>query len=620
MMLNGQQIELTGYASIDKPWLKYYDKDADKIGYNIPANKTLWDLYRELLLEQKKIPAIEYFGKSISRQDFISNVEKWARSFKALGIKPDEIVVIYSVVLPEVCAIFFALNAIGAVPYFLKLDSSEEDLRNESKEAKTAIVFDGLWDKIKDSLEDRLDRIIMLSAKDDMPFLIKQFVSVSEKVKGNAFDYRKNAKCISAREVLESGEKWRGEYAEPFTPGRIAAITVSSGTTGTGVKGIMDTNESMIASVMATANAKIRYFKGRKLLLEMPLMASTSLNCLFLLPLYQGMTLIIDPRLSRENWYKHVMKYKPAVTICTGAFWEVFFRKAEEEIRNGKKVDFSFVDSFIMGGAGTTPEKLEWMSRVLKENGSETGIFSGYGLSEIFGVMSVEQHGAKRENTLMDCPVISVGLPIPGFVVSVHGENGEELKYGERGELWAFSPTMMHGYYGKPELTEKTVVDGVVHTGDLCSIDADGYIYCYGRIKNCVYIDGKRVFLFDIANKIRETLNLADCMVEKKEMEDGTIDIVAYVARHPNQYPDEEALLKEIDAFCRKDNINISGYKVYELELPANPATLKPRTNDLDGFVKYEGGNEYEISYEKCVGGLIRINKAKSSQSKQKSA
>ena len=54
MMLNGQQIELTGYASIDKPWLKYYDKDADKIGYNIPANKTLWDLYRELLLEHSR--------------------------------------------------------------------------------------------------------------------------------------------------------------------------------------------------------------------------------------------------------------------------------------------------------------------------------------------------------------------------------------------------------------------------------------------------------------------------------------------------------------------------------------------------------------------------------------
>jgi hypothetical protein len=54
-------------------------------------------------------------------------------------------------------------------------------------------------------------------------------------------------------------------------------------------------------------------------------------------------------------------------------------------------------------------------------------------------------------------------------------------------------------------------------------------------------------------------------MVEKKDMEDGTIDIVAYVARHLDQYPDEAALLKDIDDICRKDNIKISGYKVYEL-------------------------------------------------------
>ena len=64
----------TGYPSIDKPWLKYYNAGAEEEANNIPLNKTVWDVIEERLIKYIDIPAIEYFGRTISRQEFIDMV------------------------------------------------------------------------------------------------------------------------------------------------------------------------------------------------------------------------------------------------------------------------------------------------------------------------------------------------------------------------------------------------------------------------------------------------------------------------------------------------------------------------------------------------------------------
>lgn len=597
----------TGYASIDKPWLKYYSAEARDINDSIPKEKTLWEVYRERMIEQADIPAIEYFGHSISRKAFISLVERWANAFRAMQVKVGEIVAIYSAVFPDVCAIFFALNSIGAIPYFVKLDISHNELEQETKEARIAVVYDGMWKKVKTVFaQERFEHVIVLNAADHMPLPLRYITQISSKVKKESFPEGYGKKYLSARQLFRKAHREKVVPTVSFERGRIAAITSSSGTTASGVKGIMDTNESMLASVLMANAGDVRYLRGRKVLVEMPFTASTSLNCLFLLPLYRGMTLVIDPRLSENTWFDHMMKYKPAVTITTGSIWEVFFREVEKQIAAGKKVDFSFAECLIMGGSGTTPEKLEWMNRLLTENGSDSGLFCGYGLSEIFGVLSVDRFKTQRENRFENCPVISVGIPLPGFVVGVYDEEGKELPYGTRGELWIKSPTVMHGYYGKPELSQKVLVDGWIHTGDLCAIDEDGYIYCYGRMNGHIVVNKKRVYLFDIANDVRTQFRLADCMVERKNLLNGDVSIVMYLVQQEDKRLDSATLYREIDEYLAPE-IVIAGYKEYEVAHPISPTTLKPRTNDLEGFVKWVGEDKMLVAYEEGDNGRLRI-------------
>ena len=600
--------QMAGYPSIDKPWLKYYREGAERAGFEFPKGKRIWELYKETLIKQgDEVPAIQYFGRSISRSEFISLVEQWEKVFRVMNVKPDEIVVLFGPALTEFAEMFMALNAIGAIPYFLKIDSEEADLKKESKEARIAVVLEDMWDTVSNVFtQEHFDFVIVISATDSMPFPLKKIVRGIKAIKGKSFPFQKYTRCISVDQALKKAEQFSGILqCEPFKENQIAAITVSSGTTASGTKGIMDTNESILASIFAMTAAEGRFIKGRKVLVELPFMASTSLNCLFLMPLFSNMTMIIEPRMSAETWFDHIVKYKPAATITTGAYWDIFFQEVEKRKNKGKSIDLSFADGFTMGGSGTSMEKLQWMNNLLRECGSSTPMINGYGLSEVFGVMATQKLEAHSEHRPERCPVNDVGLPLPGFVVSIHDAEGNELKYGERGELWVSSPTVMHGYYNKPELTADTLINGQIHTGDLCSIDEDGFVYVYGRIKNKVEIDGKTSYLFDIADNVRMQFSLAECMVEKKEMEDGSIELVMYIAQWKDQVVNEELLINRINDFY-SGKYQIVGYKVYLTALPANPATLKPRTNDLNGFINYKDGKRIEIAYQKFTNGKHR--------------
>lgn len=92
----------TVFASIDKPWLKYYEPAANETAKKVPSNKTIWDVIEESLIKYKDIPAIEYFKKEISRPDFIDSVYLWARALRGMGVEENEIVPIYGTFFPGV--------------------------------------------------------------------------------------------------------------------------------------------------------------------------------------------------------------------------------------------------------------------------------------------------------------------------------------------------------------------------------------------------------------------------------------------------------------------------------------------------------------------------------------
>ena len=113
-----------------------------------------------------------------------------------------------------------------------------------------------------------------------------------------------------------------------------------------------------------------------------------------------------------------------------------------------------------------------------------------YGLTE--GFMTVlDKHDAIRK-------VGSVGIPAPFMKLRIMDLDGQECAPGEIGEICGKSPMMMPGYYKEPELTEKAIVDGWLHTGDAGYVDEDGYLFLVDRIKDMIISGGVNVYPKDI--------------------------------------------------------------------------------------------------------------------------
>ena len=590
-----EEKKLTGYPSIDKPWLKYYKPDVYEKALNTPVDKSFYRFYVENIFTDPDFPILKYFNATFTTKQFLEMIETWARAFRAVGVNEDEMVPVYGTWSPEIAAIFFALNAIGAHPYFEKLDITEDALRAETDGAKVAVVFEPLWNDIAKAVfnEERFSKVFIVGLSDSMRFPLKQLVKIKNQSSRKGLS---KEKFVFANQIKKLAMTYTAPFEAPFKSDRIAVITTSSGTTSSVVKGVMDTNESALSNVIGTAYSEPGFIRGKECLITLPPTASTAINCFYLLPLYMGMTVRIDPRADEENWAKLILKYKPSLTATTGSLWYSFFRRIDGMRKQGMHVDLSFLDTFILGGSGVTPEQRDYINKMAKECHVASSMDCGYGCSEFFGVITVDKHEIEYQPQSED--VIDVGIPIPGAVVAVFDNNGNELPYDQRGEIWAKGPSIMHGYFGKPELTEQAFSGEWLKTGDIGFVDENGYIYCYGRIKSSVTINGKTVFLFDVANALRRHFDLEDCMVEVKDLVNGKQSIVVYYVQKADSQTSDDNICQQMNSFVEKMGIIVDGYREFSEAFPISPTTLKPKTRYVDGFINYNPmGEKNSISY-----------------------
>lgn len=592
--------EKTGYPTLDKPWLQYYDEGVYEKALSTPKDKSIWEFYKPIIESYENKPIINYFNNSFSGEEYLALIEKWAKTFKALGISPDEMVPVYGTWSPDIAAMFFALNAIGAHPYFEKLDITPEALEKETAGAKVAVVHETLWGSVQEVFkQQRFSNIIVSSLEDNTNFPLHQMLYLKSRI-----DSRKEGstipndkRFIRADEAREIGRDYSGGFEVPFKKGRIASITSSSGTSSSLVKGIMDTNESALANVIGTSLAEPNYREGRTLVVTLPPTASTALNCMYLLPIYRKMQVTLDPRASEDDWFKVVTSSKASVALTTGCMWERLYRDAEERLNKGKPVDLSYSDFYIIGGSGTTKEKLAKMNDILHRCGSKNDMVVGYGSSEFFGVASVDnyRHPDPKKN---DKDIIESGMPIAGATIGIFDDNGNELPYNTRGEIYLKGPSVMEGYFGKEELTKEVLQDGWFKTGDIGEMNENGSLFVYGRKKDSVVIDGVTYYLFDIAGALKKEFDLEDCIAEKKQLKDGKESVVVYFVQRPEKEPlSNKEIVSSMSEFASTYGINIDGFIEYDIAFPISPTTLKPTSRVTNGFVNYNNGNGYEVYY-----------------------
>jgi len=151
----------------------------------------------------------------------------------------------------------------------------------------------------------------------------------------------------------------------------------------------------------------------------------------------------------------------------------------------------------------------------------------------------------------------SIGKGIPGVTLAVLDQNGQAVKPAEIGEIIAKGDNIMKGYYNDPEGTDAVLKNGLLYTGDLATVDDDGFIYVVGRSKNIIKSGGYRISPNEIENEILSLEKFKGCVVFGIPDEILGEAVVAVI-----QIPDakdQHDLPREIFAYC---NQRLPSYKV----------------------------------------------------------
>jgi long-chain acyl-CoA synthetase len=166
--------------------------------------------------------------------------------------------------------------------------------------------------------------------------------------------------------------------------------------------------------------------------------------------------------------------------------------------------DTSTVRTVAFGGSPSADE----LQRMVRETFPNVKAASNaYGLTETSSVATL-----LTPQDAIDRPD-SVGRPVPTVRIRIADDEGHEVPQGETGEVLITGPTLMAGYWGKPEATAEAIRDGWLHTGDIGRVDADGYLYITDRKKDMIIRGGENIYCVEIENRLVAHPDVLDAAV-----------------------------------------------------------------------------------------------------------
>lgn len=544
--------KMTGYPSIDKPWLKYYSGKA----LNITQKECT--LFEYIYKNNNSYPndiAIEYFGNRITYKQLFENVDTCKKAFLKLGVKKDDKVIMFTSSTPETVYVILALCRIGAVANMINPLFSNEQIidRINETDATILIALDQLYVKIADAIKNTcIKTVIIVPVCNSMPAILKNIANIKMKrrISYDSFVIKWNDFISSDTNIL-LGDDAAYEKDRPLV------MVYSSGTTGAS-KGIVLTNDGINATISHYLNSDFPFKRSNTFLQMIPVWFSTGIVLSVLMPICLGITAILEPVFSKESFAKDIKKYKPNMTLSATSLW--IYAVTCKELKNA---DLSFMIYPITGGEQVLSRVEISINAFLKSHKCKAVLLKGYGMCELGGTVSSDTHVVRKTG--------STGVPILNVTVAAFDtETNKEKKYNERGEIRVLSPSRMKEYFKNPDATNKFFYKDESgnmwgRTGDIGYIDKDGFVFILGRTTD-YYISekGKRIYCFDIENIILENENIAQCEIVGLPKDHFQVP-VAHIVLEENCNLSEKELLEAIHNNCTKkltDDCVPCGYKI----------------------------------------------------------
>lgn len=475
------------------PW-----KKASKAS-DIPLTLNYFDgsMFETIENMAKKYPsqiAFDFMGRSTTYKKMVEQIEKCAKALKVLGVRENDCVTIAMPNCPQAIYMFYAVNLVGGIANMIHPLSAEKEIEHylTVSNSVTAVTLDQFYHKFeKIRANTPLVNIIIASIKDELSKPIKAGYMLTEGLKIKKIP--KDAPVIRWNQFMRLSRFCFYKYRVPRVGKNPAVMLYSGGTTGT-TKGIVLTNKNFNALAQQIVATNPMYRPGDKMLAAMPLFHGFGLGVCVHSMLANGGRCILIPRFTPKSYAKQIVKYKCNFIAGVPTLFEALLRLPSME-----GADLSYLKGVFSGGDSLSIELKKKFDAFLKKHGAQIQVREGYGMTETVTACCLTPPSMYKEG--------SIGIPFPDtFIKIVEPDTDKELPYGEEGELLLAGPTVMKRYWDNPKETnltlKKSKTDGLtwVHSGDLGTMDKDGYIYFRGRAKRMIITSGYNVYPSQLEN------------------------------------------------------------------------------------------------------------------------
>lgn len=337
--------------------------------------------------------------------------------------------------------------------------------------------------------------------------------------------------------------------------GDLGAIIYTSGTTAV-PKGVELTFDNLVQNARSCIQ-HIGLNADHVFLGIIPQFHTFGFTALTVVPLVLGATVTYLPRFTPSSVVSTIREQQVSVFIAIASLFGALAAS-----RDTTAEDLASLQYVVSGGEPLSARAAERFEQRFGKR-----ILEGYGMTETSPVVSLNTPEAYRAG--------SVGRPLPGVTVEAVDDDGNVLAPGEEGELVVGGHGVMRGYRDDAEGTARTIRDGRVHTGDLGRVDADGFIYITGRIKDLIIVGGENVYPREVENTLLEHPAVVEAAVVGMADDVRGEVPVGFVILGEGA----EATAEELREFCRG---RLAGYKTPRQirivpDLPRSPTgkTLK---------------------------------------------
>jgi long-chain acyl-CoA synthetase len=496
----------------------------------VHGQDTLPRLFRHVVRERGDRVAMREkdlgIWRGISWREYGEQAKRVGLGLVALGLRPRDVVSIVADNMPEWLYTDLGVMSVAGIPNGIYTTDSARQVEYIVNDSGTRFFFA--------ENEEQLDKILEVRSR--CPALVKIVVFDMEGL--HAF---RDDQVMPFEALLELGARYDREHPDAFDrmvdiaqPDDVAILVYTSGTTGP-PKGAMLTHRNILFQ-LAYADFITPLREGDQQLSFLPLCHVAERTFTVFNPLYTGST--VNFAESIDTVPENIREVAPALFFAVPRIWEKFYSGVALRMRDATWLGrFAYAQAFrigrrlaearIAGRRAAAWERLAFrvadflvLDNVKRSIGLHRARGAATGAAPIapdlirwymaLGLNMVEVYG-QTENTGLATAMPphriklgSVGVARPGTLVRLSPE----------GEILLKGPHVFKGYYGKPDKTAETIVDGWLHTGDVGSIDDEGFVRITDRMKDIIVTaGGKNVTPSEIENQLKFSPYISDAVV-----------------------------------------------------------------------------------------------------------